>query len=277
MGQSRSGELLAYSASTLRRLGVHRVPVFRRIGLNVLSRGRGRDITIRHHWAPEYPIRLNTYLHRTYWFHAQDRERPIMESFARIVQPGTTVIELGGHIGYVTVYLATLVGPTGKVFVFEPAPTNLRYLEQNAAAIPQVEVVPAAASDVAGPVSFYVEGLTGMNNTLVPDYDIFATNAQVAFSDEQYERIEVEAIPIDDFISARGIKPDFIKIDIEGAELLALREWSGISPNIGRPSWSRSRTTRTRSWSFSMASGIERMTSTCDRSRRGRIPASIGS
>jgi hypothetical protein len=72
-------------------------------------------------------------------------------------------------------------------------------------------------------VSFFVESLTGMNNTLVPDYDIFATNAQVAFSDEQYERIEVEAISIDEFITARAIKPDFIKIDIEGAELLALR------------------------------------------------------
>lgn len=42
------------------------------------------------------------------------------ELFARLVQPGDTVIDVGANIGAHTVALAQFVGPKGRVFAFEP-------------------------------------------------------------------------------------------------------------------------------------------------------------
>jgi FkbM family methyltransferase len=148
-----------------------------------------------------------------------------MQTFAQLIQPGDTVIELGAHVGYTSLYLAKLAGEGGKLFAFEPQLSNLRYLERNVASLPQVEVVPKAASDRQGVADFFVDPRTGENSTLVPDEfeAVFAANRKKAFSNEQFHATQVETVTLDDFITARGIRPDFIKIDIEGAELLALR------------------------------------------------------
>jgi FkbM family methyltransferase len=47
-------------------------------------------------------------------------EKHLVELFAKHVKPGTTVIDAGAHIGVHTVKLATLAGPKGRVYAFEP-------------------------------------------------------------------------------------------------------------------------------------------------------------
>src|SRR5690606_31566834 len=108
------------SAASLRRFGLHRTDWLRRLGLIVLRAISRVDITIRHHWAPEHRLRLNAFHHKTYWYHGRNREHSVMRSFARLIEPGATMIELGGHIGYTSLHLGRLVGPTGRLFVFEP-------------------------------------------------------------------------------------------------------------------------------------------------------------
>jgi hypothetical protein len=131
----------------------------------VLSRLNPGDITIRHHWTGE-PVRLHSYRHKGYWYHGRRREEWIMEMLARLIQPGDTVVEVGGHIGYVALWLAKLVGP-GHVYVFEPAPNNLKYIEQNIRDKSNVTLVPKGVGDVQAERSMYVEKLTGLNNTFV--------------------------------------------------------------------------------------------------------------
>lgn len=48
-----------------------------------------------------------------------------MKTLAELARPGDTVVELGGHIGYLSVHLAKIVGDDGTVIVFEPGPNNL--------------------------------------------------------------------------------------------------------------------------------------------------------
>lgn len=51
-------------------------------------------------------------------------ERPLLDWFAKQVRPGDTWIDVGAHYGYTAFALARLVGPTGRVFTFEPVPAT---------------------------------------------------------------------------------------------------------------------------------------------------------
>lgn len=205
------------------RLGLTRVPWLRHFALRTLSFFGQHDAVITHHWVAGKKVRLHRFKHKGYWFHGRGREETIMRSFAALINEGDTVIELGGHIGYISMYFASLVGLTGRVAVFEPSPENLTYTRSNLADEPAVTLIEEAASDKAGRATFFVERLTGQNSTLVEDYSVFSRNRKRAFADGGYEAIEVSTTTVDDFVRSSGACPNFIKIDVEGAELAALR------------------------------------------------------
>ena len=84
-----------------------------------------------------------------------------MTSLPKVIRKADTVIEVGAHIGYISMYIADLVGRNGKVFAFEPSKDNLEYLNANTAPCKQLEVIPLAVSDRASTATFYVEDLSG--------------------------------------------------------------------------------------------------------------------
>jgi FkbM family methyltransferase len=58
-------------------------------------------------------------------------ERRETAYFSTIVSEGMTVIDVGANLGYYTTLISKLVGPTGKVFAFEPDQRNLSLLRKN--------------------------------------------------------------------------------------------------------------------------------------------------
>ncbi len=192
----------------------------RRGALAVFARVNPGDIYIRHHYTGDR-IRLHAFRHKGYWFHGRNREREIMEAFARLVRPGDHGLEAGGHIGYVTLHLARLVGPHGTVEVFEPGRNNLPYLRVNVHGKAQVTVHPVALGREPGELDFYLEDLSGQNNSLVPDFEVLRRNQDNAVrATVTTQRVPVATI--DAHVAATGVAPDFIKIDIEGWEREAL-------------------------------------------------------
>ncbi|MEX2695723.1 FkbM family methyltransferase [Rhizobium mongolense] len=204
----------------------------RRVALHVLRTWGTRDIVVRHHWWRDAPLRLNLYKHRGYWFKGKHREKHIMKTLAELAKPGDTVVELGGHIGYLSVHLAKIVGDDGTVIVFEPGPNNLPYLRTNTERFPNIRIVEAACGDLDGPVEFWIEGLSGQNNSLDKNYKNFEQNRENAFSDALMESVRVEMMQLDTFLEKSGLRPALLKIDVEGAEHRVLLGSSRCLANI---------------------------------------------
>ncbi|HEX8626145.1 MAG TPA: FkbM family methyltransferase [Allosphingosinicella sp.] len=207
---------MLYENTALRRAVL---PLMRRLNFN---------FTVRHHWVPDARVYLNFFQHKNYWYQGKARERETMETFAKLVPKGATVIEVGAHIGYISRYFASLVGPDGRLVVFEPGPNNLPYLARNLAGLANVEWIGKAVSDSVGTVSFYCDNLTGQNNSLISDFKIADINAARSGIALERSEVKVEATTLDVFCAERAIVPDFIKIDVEGAELMVVRGMKSV-------------------------------------------------
>jgi hypothetical protein len=118
----------------------------RRLVLRLLWLGRGIDFAIRHPWARESRVRLNLFRHKGYWYHGRGREAGTMALFQALLHPGQVAFDVGAHIGWITLWLAQLVGPQGRVLAFEPGSNNLGYLRRNVAPLPQVRLMEAAVA-----------------------------------------------------------------------------------------------------------------------------------
>lgn len=130
------------------------------------------------------------------------------------VKAGDTVLELGGNIGYFTCLFARAVGPTGRVIAYEPDPMLHRIAERNLAAnglAGHAEVRKAAVSDARGTATFYRAGRNYGNNSLYHD-------KRDALGGTSFE---VDVVTLDDDLDLE--RPlDFVKMDIQGAEINAL-------------------------------------------------------
>lgn len=132
------------------------------------------------------------------------------QAFIDSIKPGATIVDIGANIGTFTLLAARAAGDKGQVHAFEPDPENLALLKQNIADnhFSQVSVVPKAVGDQPG--SIYLE---------VEDKD--KGGGQITHNQTG---LAVEMITLDAYAAAHQIKQiDVVKIDIEGAELLALK------------------------------------------------------
>jgi len=151
-----------------------------------------------------------------------------MRGFARLVSVGSTVLDVGGHIGYVSLYLSSLVGDSGRVYVFEPGTNNLPYLSKNVGCKANVVVAPVAVGEVRGLLPLYIENLTGQNNSLVRDFSTLRENEAAAHVRATRSTLDVSVITLDAFVSDRNLHPEFIKVDVEGFEYEVVRGMSAL-------------------------------------------------
>lgn len=128
------------------------------------------------------------------------------------VETGDTVLDLGGCWGDTALYFANKIGEKGKVYSFEFIPDNIKLFNRNTALNPklvsQIELVPHPVSNVSGQTIYFKDNGPG---------------SSVAFEPFKEQTGTTSTISIDDFVNLNNIKTiDFIKMDIEGAEPLAL-------------------------------------------------------
>lgn len=140
--------------------------------------------------------------------------------FMAIVKRGDVVIDIGANIGYYTLQFARLVGDEGKVFAFEPDPTNFATLKRNVEAngYRNVVLIQKACSSEAGRLKLFLSDDNKGDHRL---YD----------SGDGRSYVEVDVVRIDDYFEHYTGKVNLIKMDIQGAEYGAL---SGMTNLIER-------------------------------------------
>jgi FkbM family methyltransferase len=127
-------------------------------------------------------------------------------------EKGDTVLDIGACWGDTALYFASKVGKIGKVYSFEFIPDNVKLFNINISINPdlkeQIELVQHPVSNQTGNVVFYVDNGPG---------------SRIEFEPFEGKTGQITTISIDDFIENSGItNVDFIKMDIEGAEIVAL-------------------------------------------------------
>ncbi len=128
-----------------------------------------------------------------------------------IVRPGFMVLDIGANIGFYTKIFSSLVGLKGQVHAFEPEATNFNYLEQNLRTDTNVTLIKKAVSDKTGPLKIYLSNLLNVDHRTYP-------------VDDYSHVLEINATTIDDYLTQNNIhKIDFIKMDIQGFEMAALK------------------------------------------------------
>lgn len=138
-------------------------------------------------------------------------EPHITNFFKNNVKNGDCFFDLGANIGYFTFLVSSLVGADGKVYAFEPYSENVKFLSltKQVNNFDNIEILPMAVSNQNGLCLFDNSGSNGF---------IRSMNDQVS---RVLGSTPVYSIKLDSFFSDID-RMDYIKIDTEGAEYLAV-------------------------------------------------------
>lgn len=135
-----------------------------------------------------------------------------------LLKEGDYVIDIGANIGYYALLMAKKVGPNGKVFCFEPDKTNFSILTENIRNNNYEKIIISfndAVSNEKGILKLFI------SETNRGDHRIYS-------SDQDRNFIEINAVKLDEMAELKEVKIKFMKMDIQGSEMIALEGMKGL-------------------------------------------------
>jgi FkbM family methyltransferase len=152
-------------------------------------------------------------------------ERPLLEWFEHNVRTGETWLDVGAHYGYTALALCKQVGPTGRVFAFEPMLATSGHLAGTRSInnLRQLTILPLALDASQNLALGGFRTIRGMvDSTLDPQH--------AAHSNEEWLETTLSA-PLDWLwprLSGDLDQLDGLKVDVQGMEIAAIRGMSGV-------------------------------------------------
>jgi FkbM family methyltransferase len=143
------------------------------------------------------------------YFYGEHDERYETAALKRLVGAGMHCWDIGANIGYYTCLLARLAGPSGRVTAFEPAAATRARLEENVAlnAFGNVRVLACAVGAAEGTARMHYSSA-----------GLFEGTASLRADDRRAAGEDVAVRTLDSLVAELGA-PQFLKIDVEGAQL----------------------------------------------------------
>ncbi len=192
---------------------------------------------------------FHTIVDDPFWFRLEllthRHEAETTAQLDRLVQPGMVMLDIGAHVGYYSCRYAPKLEENGRIFAFEPHPRTFAVLSHNIAKMPNVTAVQAALASEEGTAELHDYLMMSASGSL--HYDAELVEIQQAHISEQdvapriddtfaAQTFTVRTLSVDGYLAEQGVaQVDVVKMDIEGAELGALRGMTQTianSPNL---------------------------------------------
>ncbi len=137
-----------------------------------------------------------------------DYEPAKTEAYLAALKEGDVVFDVGAHVGYYSTIACLNVGETGRVFAFEPHPFLNRFLNRHKElnSLDNLKIITTTVGERAGEVRF--ETRCGLGTGHIAEDGV----------------ITVPMVSLDDLVESGELPPPtLIKMDVEGAEIRALK------------------------------------------------------
>jgi FkbM family methyltransferase len=143
-----------------------------------------------------------------------DMEDEVRAAVSRIHRPQPVIFDVGANVGNWTKGVLQAV-PNAKVYMFDPSPGCQAAIQERN--LPGVILIPCALGETPGQAAYHSSSTTDGSASLYVRRD-------TPFQDLNYKTTTVKVSTIDKILESQKIDfVDFLKMDIEGHELFALR------------------------------------------------------
>ena len=131
---------------------------------------------------------------------------------SRLLRAGDVFVDGGANIGLFSLLGASIVGRSGRVLACEPGPRTMKQLSENVSHndFPSLECHEVALSDESGKADFVVFRHGSGFSSFAPERG-------------DGELVEVAVTTLDRLTSSHGDRVVLVKLDVEGAEIKAIR------------------------------------------------------
>jgi FkbM family methyltransferase len=169
--------------------------------------------------APDLSIKLGNFLFRNFFsiynvlypVFKRKQDKFEIELLKEHIKPGDVVFDIGANIGFYAKILSPLAGPAGRVHCFEPDTINFKHLVKATKNLPNVILNHNAIGPKTESIKIYTSKDLNVDHR--------------TYKPEEYDQeIDIDAVSIDDYVKGLDDKKvDFIKMDIQGFEMQAIK------------------------------------------------------
>ena len=128
----------------------------------------------------------------------------------RLLQPGDTMVDVGGHVGQFALHAAQCVGESGTVVAIEPNPQTYQFLQRNIVLNGFQQVIPVLGAVAAS---------AGVARMVTPADDNWGASRVSSGYATAHRVFHALTMPLQALLGELGVRRvDVLKIDVEGFE-----------------------------------------------------------